>query len=52
MTGHSGSYDPENVERRWAIVIYQGKRTGKDGRLRDFHRWFSASKQKHWLSPN
>ena len=39
MRGHIRSYQLKNGGKRWALVVYTGKRKGKDGRLRDAHRW-------------
>jgi hypothetical protein len=39
MRGHIRSYDLKGGEKRWAVIVYQGKRAGKDGKLRDSHRW-------------
>jgi integrase len=44
MRGHVRSYDLKNGTRAWAIVIYQGKRPGKDGKLRDSYRWIRGFK--------
>jgi hypothetical protein len=39
MRGHLHPYELKNGQRQWAIVIYEGKKPGKDGKLRDSHRW-------------
>lgn len=46
MRGHIRSYELKNGERRWAIVVYEGKRAGKDGNLRDSHRWTRGFRTK------
>jgi len=46
MTGHTRSYELKNGEKRWALVVYQGKRAGKDGKLRDSHRWIRGFRTK------
>jgi integrase len=39
MRGHLHPYELKSGQRQWAIVIYEGKKPGKDGKLRDSHRW-------------
>jgi integrase len=39
VRGHIRSYQLKNGEKRWALVVYEGKHTGKDGQPKDFHRW-------------
>jgi integrase len=39
VRGHIRSYDLKGGATRWAVVVYQGKRSGSDGKLRDSHRW-------------
>jgi integrase len=39
MRGHLHAYELKSGRRQWAIVLYQGKRAGKDGKLRDAYRW-------------
>jgi integrase len=46
MRGHVRSYDLKNGEKRWAIVVYEGKCPGKDGKLRDSHRWTRGFRTK------
>jgi integrase len=48
MRGHIRSYQLKNGVKRWALVVYTGKRQGKDGHLRDAHRWVRgfATKKK------
>jgi hypothetical protein len=46
MRGHIHGYSLKNGEKRWAIVIYQGKRTGADGKLHDSHRWTRGFRRK------
>jgi hypothetical protein len=46
MRGHVRSYELKNGERRWAIIVYEGKRPNKDGKLRDSHRWTRGFRTK------
>jgi integrase len=39
MRGHLHPYELKSGQRQWAVVIYEGKKPGKDGKLRDSHRW-------------
>lgn len=46
MRGHIRNYELKGGEKRWAIVIYEGKRPDKDGTLRDSHRWTRGFRTK------
>ena len=39
MRGHIRNYPLKNGEKRWAAVVYQGKRVAADGVLRNSYRW-------------
>ena len=39
MRGHIRAYNLKSGRKAWAIVIYQGKRPDKEGKLRDSYRW-------------
>lgn len=39
MKGHIRSYTIKTGAELWAAVVYQGKRFGRDGKLRDSYRW-------------
>jgi hypothetical protein len=39
MKGHVRKYQLKHGDRRWAAVVYQGKRIAPDGKLRDSYRW-------------
>ena len=46
VRGHIRSYRLKNGDKRWALVVYQGKRAGRDGRPRDSHRWTRGFRTK------
>lgn len=46
MTGHLRTYELKNGSRRWAIVLYLGKRLDKDGKTRDAYRWVRGFQTK------
>jgi hypothetical protein len=46
VTGHTRSYGLKTGEKRWAVVLYQGKRSGRDGKLRDSYRWIRGFRTK------
>jgi hypothetical protein len=39
VTGHIRGYELKNHDRRWAVAVYQGKRSGRGGKLCDSYRW-------------
>ena len=39
MRGHIRDYQLKGGEKRWAAVVYRGKRVAKDGKLQDAYRW-------------
>jgi integrase len=39
MRGHIRRYKLKTGGELWAAVVYQGKRFGRDGKLRDSYRW-------------
>ena len=39
MRGHVRNYQLKSGEKRWAAVVYRGKRVAKDGKLQDAYRW-------------
>src|SRR5690349_4532733 len=39
MRGHIRNYALKNGEKRWAAVVYQGKRVARNGVLQDSYRW-------------
>jgi integrase len=39
MRGHIRNYQLNSGEKRWAAVVYRGKRVAKDGKLLDAYRW-------------
>lgn len=39
MRGHIRNYQLKKGGRRWAVVVYQGKRVGQNDKLQDSYRW-------------
>ncbi len=39
MRGHVRNYQLKTGEKRWAAIVYRGKRVAKNGGLQDAYRW-------------
>jgi hypothetical protein len=39
MRGHVRKYEFKDGSKRWAVVLYQGKRVAPNGKLVDSYRW-------------